>query len=216
MSNNKWDSIKKTRLTFIISGLFCVIVGILVGINSAVEGEIQGIIISLIVIVIGVGFSLMGHYADKLFKPSENAQILPSAESKKDVSPESLRNGAIGAIYFVAIINIIMGGIVVIYNVKFIRQLGVSYISILMGLVFVGLGFLVHKAYSKMALFVALLLFGIDTLIVIFNALNIITMMINPPPFIKVEPPFGLLAALLMRFYILQIIWRGFKGFSND
>ena len=197
MNTNKT---KRTQLILLISGGATMIIGFILGYYFVLEGDYTGIIISVVVIICGIGFSL---FADKLSsqlqrkKPTSNDDLLVQ-EKKLEDERKSRHSGAVGAIYFIAGVNIIIG-ILAFFGIEFIKQLGGSEISFVFGLVFLMLGLVVHQAKSKVALILALLLFSLDTLGMIYFILAMVPRGIS----------FGLIGSFVVRYFLLKGMWDG-------
>jgi len=87
------------------------------------------------------------HYADK---------------TKSAAQPKIAYEIAYGMVYFVGGLNFVLGSVTVLFNVEFLRQAGLGYISIIYGLVFLVLGFFVQRK-SNIALILAITIFGLDS-----------------------------------------------------
>jgi hypothetical protein len=70
------------------------------------------------------------------------------------------------AIWFIAGLSTLLG-VLGMSGVKFLAELGFGWPSLVAGIVFAGLGYLVHTKRSQVALAVALALFAVDTVLMI-------------------------------------------------
>lgn len=87
--------------------------------------------------------------------------------------PETKVTAARGIIYFIAGLNIGLGVIAWIWNVEFLRDLGLGWVSIIYGFAFAGLGILTQKG-SMAALALAILFFSLDALLVLLVAIEFV------------------------------------------
>lgn len=88
-----------------------------------------------------------------------NGQPLPGSAS----DPAARLRNAYLLIYVVGAFNAVLGLVALVFNVQFLRDVGIGLASFLFGLIFLALGFLVQKK-SLFALIVAIVLFVIDGL----------------------------------------------------
>lgn len=86
-----------------------------------------------------------------------NGQPLPGSSS----DPQTRLKNAYGMVYFVAGLNFVLGFVSFLFNVEFLQQLGIGFVSIIFGLVFLVLGFFVQRK-SAIALILAVIIFAFD------------------------------------------------------
>jgi hypothetical protein len=86
-----------------------------------------------------------------------NGQPLPGSAS----DPQTRLKNAYNMVYFVAGLNLVLGIISSLFNIQLLQQFGIGFGSIIFGLVFLALGFLVQRK-SIVALIVAIIIFAVD------------------------------------------------------
>lgn len=95
-----------------------------------------------------------------------NGQPLPGSGS----DPNTKLKNAYLMVYFIGVLNLILGIISMLFKVQFLQGMGLGFGSILFGLVFLGLGYFVQRR-SSFALLVAIVLFSIDAILgLVFSA----------------------------------------------
>jgi hypothetical protein len=107
------------------------------------------------------GSSLSIQLVQKLTVPElvilHDGQPLPGSAS----DPQTRLRTAYGMVFLVAGLNIVLGILACVLQVEFLRSIGISVYSLVFGVVFLLLGFLV-KRRSLAALVIAVLLFALD------------------------------------------------------
>jgi len=86
--------------------------------------------------------------------------------------PEVRLKTAWGVLFFVAGVNAVLGIAAEAFDVEILLALGLGYTSLAIAVVFGGLGFAVKTYRSQVALIVAIVLFALDGLLVIFAAME--------------------------------------------
>jgi len=89
-----------------------------------------------------------------------NGQPLPGSAS----DPESRLKGAYGIIFFVAVLNLVLGLITVLGDVEFLQSIGIGPYSIAFGVLFAVLGYFTMRR-SVAALVLAIVLFALDAIL---------------------------------------------------
>ncbi|MGC9396952.1 MAG: hypothetical protein ACP5J4_19070 [Anaerolineae bacterium] len=85
--------------------------------------------------------------------------------------PESRLRNAYGMVFFVAGLNIVLGLIATLFQIEFLQSIGIGFFSIIFGLVFLVLGFLVRKS-SMIALILTIGIFALDGILgVVFSVM---------------------------------------------
>ncbi len=79
------------------------------------------------------------------------------------LDPQSRYKNAYLIVYFIAGLNLLLGVLASLFNVALLQQLGIGFGSILLGFVYLVLGFFVQKK-SSLALILAIVLFAADSL----------------------------------------------------
>jgi hypothetical protein len=119
-----------------------------------------------------------------------NGKPLPGSGS----DPRTKLKQSYGFIYFVGGFNFILGLIAILFQVEFLYEIGMGFYSIIVGTIFLILAFFVQKR-SKLALILALLLYGLETVLTVFG---------------------GLLAAgVIVRILFIIYMWQGFKAIKE-
>lgn len=93
-----------------------------------------------------------------------DGQPLPGSIS----DPASRLKLSFQIIFFIAGFNIVLGIVVLFFQVEFLQSMGYGIFSVAIGLVFLVLGFFTHRR-SRTALIVALIIFGLDCALAIFS-----------------------------------------------
>ena len=88
-----------------------------------------------------------------------DGEPLPGSAS----DPQSRYKNAYLIVYFIAGLNLLLGVLASLFNVALLQQLGIGFGSILLGFVYLVLGFFVQKK-SSLALVLAIVLFAADSL----------------------------------------------------
>jgi hypothetical protein len=86
-----------------------------------------------------------------------NGEPLPGSAA----DPEQRLKVAYGIVFFVAGLNIVLGLIAILFQIEFLQAAGISIGSVVFGLIFLALGFLVKRG-SAIALLIAIVLFALD------------------------------------------------------
>jgi hypothetical protein len=117
------------------------------------------------------GGTLSVKLVKKLFAPE--LQILKNGEplAGSDSDPKQKLKIAYGVIFFIAGLNIVLGLIAELGQVDILLELGIGYFSIIFGAIFGVLGYFV-KEKSVIALWIAIVLFVIDTLLSMYFAIE--------------------------------------------
>lgn len=89
-----------------------------------------------------------------------DGQPLPGSAS----DPHTRHKNAYILIYFIAGLNLVLGLLASVFNVAFLQELGIGFVSILLGLVYLILGFFVQRK-SSLALILTIVLFAGDSLL---------------------------------------------------
>ncbi len=92
-----------------------------------------------------------------------NGRPLPGSAT----DPASRVKAAWQVIFLIAGLNLVLGLIAAVFSVNFLLQLGLGWGSVILGLLYLGLGLLVQR-YSLFALLMALVLFGVETVLQLF------------------------------------------------
>lgn len=142
--------------------------------------------------------------------------------------PAKLLSNAYQAIFFIAGVNIVVGLLALLFNVQILAGLGANAITFLFGLVFLALGFAV-KSESKTALWIAIGIFALDTVLLVFVTLQFYAEASTTlasgvefrNPYEKVVFENNLitvgwrtLSALCFRAALFVLMWRGRRGFA--
>lgn len=104
-------------------------------------------------------------------------------------------------LFFIAGLNLALGLVTEFFQIEFLQNIGVGLFSAIFGAIFLGLGFLVMKKHSLIALWAAILLFvadGIFTLFLTIDGGN--------------EPSTG---SMVMRIILLVGMYQGLKGLKQ-
>ena len=95
-----------------------------------------------------------------------DGQPLPGSSS----DPQTKLSIAYGLVYFVAGLNLVLGFVSYLFDVEFLQSMGLGFISIIFGCVFLVLAFFVQRK-STVALILAIIIFALDGILgVIFAA----------------------------------------------
>jgi len=89
---------------------------------------------------------------------TRNGQPLPGSSS----DPNTRHKNAYIIVYFIAGLNLVLGLLAGVFNVAFVQSLGIGFASIILGLIYLVLGFFVQKK-SSLALILAIFLFITDS-----------------------------------------------------
>ena len=95
-----------------------------------------------------------------------NGQPLPGSAS----NPETRIKTAVGIIFFIAGLNILIGLIATFASSDILDQIGVSWINLIFGAFFLVMGFLVRK-HSKVALIISIVVFALDAVLGIIGSI---------------------------------------------
>lgn len=101
-----------------------------------------------------------------------DGQPLPGTSA----DPEQRLQGAYGILFLLGGINIVLGLIAVFFQIAFLLMLGLNLISVIMGCIWLTLGFFVRRR-SLVALFLALGLYTLDGVLFLVSAVD---MGLNP------------------------------------
>lgn len=107
-----------------------------------------------------VQVQLVSGFGSTELRLTRNGQPLPGSAA----DPISRLNTAVGTVFFIAGLNIILGLVAEVFQVSLLQQLGLGISSIIFGLIFLVLGWFV-KRHSLIALFLAIGLFIVDGLL---------------------------------------------------
>lgn len=83
-------------------------------------------------------------------------------------------SATIQILYFIAVLNIILGIINLIFPNGFFAEFGEPISMLLYGIIFLFLGLIIHFKKSSIALITALILFLTDTILIIYNGITTI------------------------------------------
>lgn len=118
-----------------------------------------------------------------------NGKPLPGSGS----DPRVRLKQSYGFIYFIGGFNLLLGFIALLFQVDFLYELGIGFYSILVGLIYLLLAFFVQRR-SKLALILALLFYGIETILGVIG---------------------GLAAGVVVRIFFMIFMWQGFKAIKE-
>lgn len=104
-------------------------------------------------------------------------------------------------LFFIAGLNLALGIAAEFFQVRFLQELGVGLFSAIFGAIFLGLGFLVMKKHSLVALWAAILLFVADGILGLFFTIEAGN-----------EPATG---GIVMRIVLLVGLFQGLKGIKQ-
>lgn len=96
-----------------------------------------------------------------------NGQPLPGSAS----DPEARLKTAYGMVFFIAGLNIVLGLAAGIFQVEFLQSIGISFYSIIFGVVFLVLGYFVQRR-SAVALVIAIAVFALDGILGLVTAIS--------------------------------------------
>ena len=102
---------------------------------------------------------IMGLYTE--LRVLRNGQPLPGSTS----DPQTRFKAAYGIVFFIAGLNLVLGLLSLTTESNFLRSIGIGTPSIVFGLIFLGLGFVIRQQRSKMALILAIVIFGLDMIL---------------------------------------------------
>lgn len=85
--------------------------------------------------------------------------------------PSSTLAGSVFFIYFIAFLNIVLGCIASILQVELLQALGFGIFSIIMGVMFLVLGFFTQRRFL-IALIIALIIWGLDSALAFLNSVQ--------------------------------------------
>ena len=108
---------------------------------------------------------LVQKFDSKELQVFRNGQPLPGSAA----DPQTRLKLAYQSVYFIAAFNILLGLIAVLYNSAALQRVGHGIGSVLVGLVYLILGFFVHRK-SSIALFVVIALFIVDGILAFYFA----------------------------------------------
>jgi len=106
---------------------------------------------------------LVQKFETKELQVFRNGQPLPGSSS----DPQTRLKSAYQIVYFIAAFNIILGVVAFIYNSAALQRVGYGFSSVLVGLVYLTLGFFVQRK-SNLALIVVIALFIVDGLLAFY------------------------------------------------
>ncbi len=124
----------------------------------------SGMLLGLGLVVIGLGFIVL--VVVLLSKSQRNTEGLKRNTIVSD--PQTKLNSAYGIVFFVAYLNIILGVLSLLFQVEFLQKLGFGFVSTIIGLVFLVLGYFV-KRKSNIALIIAIALFALGGIVSFFS-----------------------------------------------
>ncbi len=111
----------------------------------------------------GLKVQLVSKFSGTELQVLRNGKPLPGSSS----DPGSKLKLAYGMVYFIAGLYLLLGFVVLLFNLDFLRELGIGWGSIIYGLLFFALGFFVQRK-SNLALILAILLFALDGILAFF------------------------------------------------
>ncbi len=97
-----------------------------------------------------------------------NGEPLPGSAS----DPEQRFATAVNLLMIIGGLNIVAGLVVMLFNVEFLARLGIGLESLIIGVVFLGLGFATKKTRSMVALALGVGLFGLTSVFSIIGAVG--------------------------------------------
>jgi hypothetical protein len=118
-----------------------------------------------------------------------NGKPLPGSGT----DPSSRLRQSYGTVYFIGGFNIFLGLISLLIQSEFLYEMGIGYFSLILGLIYLVLAFFVQRQ-SIFALILSLLIYGIDTILILFA---------------------GLSTGVIIRIVFLILIWQGFKAIKE-
>ncbi|MBW4463998.1 MAG: hypothetical protein KME07_00975 [Pegethrix bostrychoides GSE-TBD4-15B] len=104
-----------------------------------------------------LSFRLVKQLTSTEFHVLRDGKPLPGSTS----DPQIRLANAYTTVYIIAGFNLLLGLVSVLLNIQFLQQLGIGFSSILFGLLFLALGYLVQRK-SSLALIVAVVVFVIN------------------------------------------------------
>ena len=100
-------------------------------------------------------------------KVSRNGVPLPGTAA----DPKTALKSAAGVVFFIAGLNLVLGLVAELGQVEMLLAIGLGWIAVAIGVVFAGLGFATLRG-SLVALWIAIVLFGIDALLGIYATIE--------------------------------------------
>ncbi len=110
---------------------------------------------------------LVKKFATTELQVLRNGQPLPGSAS----DPEAKLKTAYGMVFFIAGLNIVLGLAAGIFQVEFLQSIGISFYSIIFGVVFLVLGYFVQRR-SAVALVIAIAVFALDGILGLVTAIS--------------------------------------------
>lgn len=98
-----------------------------------------------------------------------------------------------GLLYFIGGLNLVMGIIASLFQIDFLIDLGMGTYSVVVGSIYLLLAFFVQRK-SKIALGIALALYGLETILTLIS---------------------GLTSGVIVRIFFIVFMWPGFKAISE-
>ena len=126
-----------------------------------------------------------------------NGQPLPGSGSDPSVRFRS----AWGVIFFIAALNFVLGLATVVFQVEFLERLGLGVGSLIVGVIYLGLGFVVKQLRSRVALGLAIGIFALD-------GIATLVMSMQGPG----TPPVG---GIVMRVLLILPMIKGFAAIKQ-
>jgi hypothetical protein len=109
---------------------------------------------------------LVRNFFGARFQVLWNGIPLPGSAS----DPAAMVKTAAGIVYFIAGLNLVLGLLVLLFNIDFLAQIGIGWFNIVWGFIFLVLAYFVGRR-SVVALIIAIVLFALDGLAGFFLAI---------------------------------------------
>ncbi len=126
-----------------------------------------------------------------------NGEPLPGSAS----DPEQRFNTAVTLLMAIGGLNMVAGLVVMIFDVQFLAQIGIGMESLVIGALFLGLGFAAQKKRSMVALALGVGLFALTSVFSIIGAMSVTG-----------RPPIG---ALIFRVFLFMGMFKGFGALKE-
>jgi len=139
---------------------------------------------------------LKGNKPLDLYASINNIKLKPAPKD-----PYTKISVAIGVVFFIAGINILLGIINILTNIEILQNLGDPFVLFIYGIIFMILGVIIKIKNSMIALLLAITLFIIDAVLsIIFNIQN-------------GAPPFS--GTIFMKAFLAVYMINGINGFKQ-
>src|ERR1051326_2023644 len=130
----------------------------------------------------------------KIERRSNMASKFSQAGTNQELS------GAYGVIFFLGIINILIGLLVEMFQIEFLKEMGIGIGSIILGIFYLVLGLFVWRG-SKIALGIAIALYAIDGIL----TFGMVAQQGGTPP----------IGGIIFRIYLISRMIKGFGGIDT-